>query len=57
MKKDMTAEFYDKQATARKIAKILAEENYSVADAEEILENAKRNIKLSSVVKCFDLEA
>lgn len=53
----MTAEFYDKQEMARKIAKILAEENYSVADAEEILENAKRNIKLSSVAKCFDLEA
>lgn len=50
------AEFYAKKEIAHKIEKILAENNCSVAGAEGILEMVMKNIKLSSVVKCFDLE-
>ncbi len=56
MADDVGAKFYDKKETARKIARILSEKNYTVADAEGILDMVKNNIKLSSVVKCFDLE-
>lgn len=57
MTKDEVAEFYDKKETARKIAKILAEKNYTIDSAEEILSIVMKEIKLSSIVKCFDLEA
>ena len=53
---DIVNEFYDKQETAQKIAKILAEKNYTINTAEKILAMVMKNIKLSSIVKCFDLE-
>lgn len=49
-------DFYEKRAIARKIAKILAENNLTVSEAEEITEMTLREIKLCSVVRCFDLE-
>lgn len=57
MKKQKTVglEFYDKKKIARKIARILAQNNLAVSDAEEIVEMTIRDIKLSSVVRCFDL--
>lgn len=55
-KNSLVAEFYAKKEIAHKIEKILAENNCSVAEAEGILETVMKNIKLSSVVKCFDSE-
>ena len=54
--KDFGTEFYEKQEIARKIAKILADNNCTVSEAEEIIDMTIQNIKLSSVVRCFDLE-
>lgn len=56
MPKDIVSDFYKKKETAHKIAKILAEENFTIADAEEVLAMVTKSIKLSSIVKCFDLE-
>ena len=54
--KDFGTEFYEKQEIAHKIAKILADNNCTVSEAEEIIDMTIQNIKLSSVVRCFDLE-
>ncbi len=54
--KDFGTEFYEKKKIARKIARILAENNCTVSEAEEIIDMTMRDIKLSSIVRCFDLE-
>ena len=46
--------FYEKKETARKIAKFLAEKNFTIIEAEEVIDMAMQDIKLNSIVRCFD---
>ena len=46
--------FYEKKETARKIAKLLAEKNFTISEAEEVIDMTMQDIKLNSIVRCFD---
>ena len=46
--------FYEKKETARKIAKFLDEKNFTIIEAEEVIDMAMQDIKLNSIVRCFD---
>ena len=46
--------FYKKKETARKIAKLLAENNFTMIEAEDVLSIVLHDIKLNSIVRCFD---
>lgn len=46
--------FHEKKETARKIAKFLAEKNFTIIEAEEVIDMAMQDIKLNSIVRCFD---
>ena len=52
--KNFGSAFYEKKETARKIAKLLAEKNFTISEAEEVVDMVMQNIKLNSIVRCFD---
>lgn len=52
--KNFGSAFYEKKETAQKIAKLLAEKGFTILEAEEVVDMVMQNIKLNSIVRCFD---
>lgn len=52
--KDYGRVFYEKKETARKIAKLLAEKEFTILEVEEVIDMVMQNIKLNSIVRCLD---